>query len=313
MLEGGRGGIELLQNLMTVGLYTLMGYSLFGLELAFKINAVVMIVLGIAAWFVLPKETLLKAGGDKSKANQEVLLGMKTTLRLPEVWMAGVVGFTIYFAYTSMPFFLTYLKDLHALPALAIAAFGIISTSGGRIGMALPAGFIAQRFFGGATGGMAAGLALVCVCALIMAVLPSEEQFTWPAMIMMAVLALLFFFMRALYFAPFGEMGLPQRFSGSVIAIAAFLIYLPSSFAYLLWGYLLDANPGLAGYQYMFAVLGLVAIVGVVVGQILKRRIQSGVGARINLRIQALDAELGLSGDEKTLSGLIDESQPENK
>ena len=129
----------------------------------------------------------------------------------------------------------------------------------------------------------------------------------------MAVLALLFFFMRALYFAPFGEMGLPQRFSGSVIAIAAFLIYLPSSFAYLLWGYLLDTNPGLAGYQFMFAVLGLVALVGVVVAQVLKRRIQSGVEARIKLRIQALDAELGLSGEEKTLSGLIDESVLENK
>ena len=46
LLEGGRGGIELLQNLMTVGLYTALGYSLLGLELAFKVNAIIMIILG---------------------------------------------------------------------------------------------------------------------------------------------------------------------------------------------------------------------------------------------------------------------------
>ena len=307
LLEGGRGGIELLQNLLTVGLYTALGYSLFGLELAFKINAVVMIVLGVAAWFMLPRETLLKSGADSSKANREVLQGMKTTLRLPEVWMAGVVGFAIYMAYTSMPFFLTYLKDLHALPALAIAAFGIISTSGGRIGMALPAGFIANRFFGGATGGMRMGLLLVAVCTVVMTLLPDGEAFTWPAMIMMTVLALLFFFMRALYFAPFGEMGLPQRFSGSVIAIAAFMIYLPSSFAYLLWGYLLDANPGLVGYQLMFGVLALVAVFGVLVAHTLQARIKSGIAERIAERVEQIDAELGLSGEEKTLSELIDQ------
>ena len=65
--------------------------------------------------------------------------------------------------------------------------------------------------------------------------------------------------MRALYFAPFGEMGLPQRFSGSAIAVAAFMIYLPSSFAYLLWGYILDSFPGAVGYAVMFGTLGTVA------------------------------------------------------
>ncbi len=240
LLEGGRGGIELLQNVLTVSLYTALGYSLFGLELAFMVNAIIMIVLGIVAWFVLPKETLLKSGPDTKMANREVAAGMSTMLRLPEVWLAGLAGFTVYMAYTSLPFFLTYLKDVHALPVLAISIFGIASTSGGRIGMALPAGFIADNFLGGAAGGMRLGLLLVALFSLVMTVIPTSGDYTWVAMITMTMLALLFFFMRALYFAPFGEMGLPQRFSGSVISIAAFIIYLPSSFAYLLWGWLLD-------------------------------------------------------------------------
>lgn len=306
LLEGGRGGIELLQNALTVGLYTALGYSVLGLEVAFMVNAVIMMILGVVAWFLLPSETLLKANSSAKLANQEVFAGMKTTLRLPEVWLAGVVGFTVFFAYTSMPFFLTYLSDLHALPVLAIAIFGIISTSGGRIGVALPAGFIADSLLGGATGGMRLGLVVVAVLGFVMAWLPDTDGYAWVAMLTMMGLSILFFFMRALYFAPFGEMGLPQRFSGSVMAVAAFIIYLPTSFAYLLWGFLLDSHPGVDGYHYLFGVLTIVTLLGAAIAHVLKRRMNDGLAARIANKIGKLDESLGLTGKEKTLSELID-------
>ena len=307
LLEGGRGVVELGQNLLTVGLYTAFSYHVFGLELAFMINAVIMILLGVVAWFVLPRQTLLKSGRDAGQANREVRAGMATTLRLPEVWLAGAVGFCVYVAYTAMPFFLTYLKDLHALPLIAISLFGIASTSGGRIGMALPAGFISDRYLGGPAGGMGLGLGLVTIFATAMALLPSDAGFAWPAMGLMTILGFLFFFMRALYFAPFGQMGLPQRFSGSVIAIAAFVIYLPSSFAYLLWGAMLDSRPGAAGYSSVFAVLAAVAAVGAALAYRLKRRIEGGAATRIAERVARVDAALGLDGEEKSMSALIDD------
>ncbi len=70
--------------------------------------------------------------------------------------MAGAAGFAVYMAYPSFPFFLTYLDELHTLPILAISVFGILSTSGGRIAIAFPSGFIADRFFGGSAGGIRA-------------------------------------------------------------------------------------------------------------------------------------------------------------
>jgi sugar phosphate permease len=306
LLEGGRGGIELLQNALTVGLYAFLGYSLLGLEIAFMVNAGIMIVLGVVSWFILPTDTLLKSGTNQKAANREVLAGMAVTLRLPEVWLAGIAGFGVYLAYTSMPFFLTYLQDLHALPVLAISIFGIVSTSGGRIGIALPSGFIADRYLGGASGGLRAGLFCVAVLAALTVILTLNGGGAWLAMGAMIMLSVLFFFMRALYFAPFGEMGLPPRFSGSVIAVAAFLIYLPSSFAYLLWGFILDTYPGALGYALMFAILGVMALIGGWVAHRLHLRIVGGTAARISARVEALDKELGLSGEEKTLSDLVD-------
>ncbi len=305
LLEGGRGGVELFQNTLAVGLYTALGYQVLGLELAFMVNAGIMVILGIVAWFRLPKETLLKSGENTKMANREVLEGMKVTLKLPEVWLAGAAGFAVYMAYTSLPFFLTYLDELHALPVIAISIFGILSTSGGRIAVALPSGFIADKFFGGAAGGIRAGLFGVILLSGAMLLL-STDSGAWLAMVTMLGLAFLFFFMRALYFAPFGEMGLPPRFSGSVIAVAAFVIYLPSTFAYLLWGLILDNSKGIAGYHYLFMILALVACFGVMVAHKLKGRLEGGAANNIAQKIKRLDKDLKLEGSEITLSAQTD-------
>ena len=310
LLEGGRGCVEFVQNAFVVGLYAYLGYSVLGLEVAFMVNACIMIGLGIASWFILPRETLLKSGDDAKKNNAEVKEGMKATMRLPELWLAGIVGFTIFMSYTTMPFFLTFLKEVYILPVLAVSIFGILSTSGGRITVAMPAGFIAERFFGGPSGGMRAGLIGVAALAIVMILMPKTPDYAIPAMVILVALSFLFFYMRALYFAPYGEMGLPPRFSGSAIAIAAFIIYLPATFAYGLWGTLLDKYTGAAGYNFLFGILLTVSFIGAVVATVLKRRIDNGAADRIAAKMAELDAKLGLSGEEKTLVDLIDK---ENK
>ena len=302
VFEGGRGIVELFQNALTVALYATLGYSLLGLELAFKCNAIIMILLGIVAWFRLPGESLLKSTGDGKTKMTEVVEGMKLSLKLPEVWLASLTGFFIYFVYTSLPFYITYLNDLHTLPVLAVSIFGVVATSAGRIGTAFPAGFIAAKFFGGTSGGMRAGLLAVVLLAALMSLLPVSAGFSWVAMAIMMPLILIVFFMRALYFAPYGEMGLPPRFSGSVIAIAAFVVYLPSSFAYLLWGYLLDSFPGETGYRYLFGILACAALLGALVAMQLRRRISTDANQRIAEKVSELDRKLGLSGEEKSFS-----------
>lgn len=302
VFEGGRGIVELFQNALTVALYATLGYSLLGLELAFKCNAIIMILLGIVAWFRLPGESLLKSTGDGKTKMTEVVEGMKLSLKLPEVWLASLTGFFIYFVYTSLPFYITYLNDLHTLPVLAVSVFGVVATSAGRIGTAFPAGFIATKFFGGTSGGMRAGLLAVVLLSALMSLLPASAGFSWVAMAIMMPLILIVFFMRALYFAPYGEMGLPPRFSGSVIAIAAFVVYLPSSFAYLLWGYLLDSFPGETGYRYLFGILACAALLGALVAVQLRRRISTDANQRIAAKVSELDRKLGLSGEEKSFS-----------
>ena len=302
ILEGGRGLIEFLQNAITLGLYAWLGNSVLGLEVAFMLNGGVMVLLGIICWFVLPREPLLKSSDTSGDMMEEVREGMKVTLAMPEIWLAGVSGFFIYFAYTSLPFYVTYLDESFALPALAASIFAILSTSVGRISSAFVAGFVTNRLFGSSAGGMQAGLILIALLGTALALMPTSQSLVWIAMSLLMPLVFIIFFMRALYFAPYGEMGLPPRFSGSVIAVAAFVVYAPSSFGYLLWGYLLDTFPGDSGYRYLFATLAIIGIAGAVSAIFLRRRMGEGLRERIARKVTQVDTKLGLKGEEKTFA-----------
>ena len=302
ILEGGRGLIEFLQNAITLGLYAWLGNSVLGLEVAFMLNGGVMVLLGIICWFVLPREPLLKSSDTSGDMMEEVREGMKVTLAMPEIWLAGVSGFFIYFAYTSLPFYVTYLDESFTLPALAASIFAILSTSVGRISSAFVAGFVTNRLFGSSAGGMQAGLILIALLGTALALMPTSQSLVWIAMGLLMPLVFIIFFMRALYFAPYGEMGLPPRFSGSVIAVAAFVVYAPSSFGYLLWGYLLDTFPGDSGYRYLFATLAIIGIAGAVSAIFLRRRMGEGLRERIARKVTQVDAKLGLKGEEKTFA-----------
>jgi sugar phosphate permease len=302
ILEGGRGLIEFLQNAITLGLYAWLGNSVLGLEVAFMLNGGVMVLLGIICWFVLPRDPLLKSSNTSGDMMEEVREGMKVTLAMPEIWLAGVSGFFIYFAYTSLPFYVTYLDESFTLPALAASIFAILSTSVGRISSAFVAGFVTNRLFGSSAGGMQAGLILIALLGTALALMPTSQSLVWIAMSLLMPLVFIIFFMRALYFAPYGEMGLPPRFSGSVIAVAAFVVYAPSSFGYLLWGYLLDTFPGDSGYRYLFATLAIIGIAGAVSAIFLRRRMGEGLRERIARKVTQVDAKLGLKGEEKTFA-----------
>ena len=148
---------------------------------------------------------------------------------------------------------------------------------------------------------------VVAVLGVALALLPNSQDFVWAAMALLVPLFFMIFFMRALYFAPYGEMGLPQRFSGSVIAMASFIVYLPSSFAYLLWALILDGNPGAQGYALMFFALSIVSVVGFLLARALRQRMRRGTADRVAVLVAELDAKLGLQGREKRLSDLINQ------
>jgi hypothetical protein len=57
----------------------------------------------------------------------------------------------------------------------------------------------------------------------------------------------------------------------------------------------------------MFAALSAIALIGWLLALQLNKRINDGAAKRIAAKIKKMDEDLGLLGEEKTLSKLIDE------
>ncbi|MFE7355140.1 hypothetical protein ACFU8Q_18560 [Streptomyces sp. NPDC057543] len=54
----------------------------------------------------------------------------------------------------------------------------------------------------------------------------------------------------------------PNQVSGTAFGIACLVGYAPGMFAFLVYGAILDANPGAAGYHLVFILMAALALVG---------------------------------------------------
>ena len=62
----------------------------------------------------------------------------------------------------------------------------------------------------------------------------------------------------------------------------------------------------------MFFAISVVSIVGLLLARSLRQRTHSGTAQRVAQQVAQLDASLGLQGDEKKLSELIDQANNKN-
>ena len=67
---------------------------------------------------------------------------------------------------------------------------------------------------------------------------------------------------RALYFAVFQEGKIPLSITGTAVGIISIVGYTPDIFASPNMGYLLDSFPGVLGHQYVFGMLVIFSILG---------------------------------------------------
>ncbi|MBK4933135.1 MFS transporter, partial [Klebsiella pneumoniae] len=73
---------------------------------------------------------------------------------------------------------------------------------------------------------------------------------------------------------PMDEIGTPREFAGSAMAFGCIIGYMPSMFAYTLYGSLLDNFSGIQGYNYVFSVMVAFSLLGFICATLLTRRMK---------------------------------------
>jgi hypothetical protein len=69
---------------------------------------------------------------------------------------------------------------------------------------------------------------------------------------------------RGLYFSILNDGDIPIALSGTAIGLVSIIGYSPDIFATPLYGYLLDTYPGIKGFQFIYMILGVSSIIGLI-------------------------------------------------
>ncbi|NLP63197.1 MFS transporter [Paraburkholderia sacchari] len=274
-LEGGRGVIDTLVAFSALGLFVVMGSGPGGFKAAILMYSVIDILVGVLTFFLL-------SGADKhSPAERDAsqvsgLAALKMAIRLPKLWLVSLNVFMVYVVYCGLTYFIPYLKYVYGLPVGLVGAYGIINQYGLKIVGGPLGGYLSDKKFGSAISYIrAAFFALIPMMAVILC-LPGKPEYMIAGMIATLGFSLIVFTMRGVFWAPMEEAGIPNEISGAAFGVACLIGYAPGMFAFMIYGAMLDAYPGVTGYHYVFGSMTAMALIGIGVANVLARVTRTG-------------------------------------
>lgn len=278
-LEGGRGVVDTIVAFSALGVFVALGSGAAGMKSAIMFYAIIDIAAGIVTWFLLsngpakPAETQATATQD-GEAQTGAGGGIFAAMRVPAIWLVSLNVFMVYIVYCGLTYFIPYLKEMYSLPVALVGAYGIINQYFLKVLGGPTGGFLADKKFRSASRYIRwAFLALLPVMAVIFA-LPKGPGYIFPAMAATLSFAFIVFSMRGVFWAPMSEIGIPSNITGSAFGLGCLIGYAPGMFAYTVYGSILDAFPGQQGYNYVFALMSILAVIGFLVASALTRMIR---------------------------------------
>ena len=272
LLEGGRGVIDTLVAFSALGIFVALGSGEAGLKSAILFYSVIDILAGTLIWL------LLKNGDTQVSAKPKKGIGnLLEAIKVPGIWLVSLNVFMVYIVYCGLTYFIPYLKEMYGLPVALVGAYGIINQYFLKILGGPAGGFIADKKFKSTSRYLKwAFLALLPLMGVIL-LIPKSPGFIYAGMAATLSFALIVFSMRGVFWAPMGEVGIPPHITGSAFGIGCLIGYAPGMFAYVIYGSILDHFPGEQGYNYVFSLMSVLALIGFMVSSLLYRSVQNRV------------------------------------
>lgn len=264
IMEAGRGAVDTLVAFCALGIFAAFGSNKAGLKAAILFYSAVPFIIGILSYFLLEPDEIhvVTEDGTQIDKNKAALNGVIKALKNKNIWLVSFNVFAVYCVYCGLTYFIPFLKEIYALPAVLIGAYGIINQYalkmlGGPIG-----GFITDKVLHSATKYLQIVFVISGIMLVGFAFLPHGKINIYLAMLITLSIGACVFSMRAIFFAPMDEVSVPREITGSAMSLGAFIGYLPGAFLYSVYGSILDKNPGIAGYRIVFLVMAVFAGVG---------------------------------------------------
>ncbi|AHG18543.2 membrane protein [Chania multitudinisentens RB-25] len=272
--ETGRGIVDTVVAFSALAVFAWFGGGYLGFKAGILFYSSIAILVGVVLFFAMngrAEEPAAKNEQDKTEK-----AGFGSILKNKTVWLIAFSVFCVYAVYCGLTFFIPFLSDIYALPIALVGAYGIINQYclkmvGGPIG-----GLISDKVLKSPSKYLFYTFIISVVLLLVLIILPHEQMPVYLGMVCTLVFGAVIFTQRAVFFAPIGEAGVSEKNTGAAMALGSFIGYAPAMFCYSLYGHVLDANPGIVGYQIVFGLMAVFACAGICVSALLIMNIRQG-------------------------------------
>lgn len=271
-LEAGRGVVDTIVAFSALGVFAMLGKGSFALKGSILFFSGVVIVVGILCYTVVQDDKpILGADGKPLNKNKVAWDGVIEAIKMPGIWVVSFTIASIYSVYCGLTYFIPFLRDIYGMPLTLIGAYGIMNQYGLKMVGGPVGGILSDKVCHSAAKFLRIALVVSIFAMAGFMMLPHESMNIYVGMACTLLFGAIVFCMRGVFFAPIDEIKVPKHISGAAMSIACIFGYAPQMFAFTLYGSMLDAHPGMAGYRMVFSTMIGFAVVGVVISTILIR------------------------------------------
>lgn len=190
-------------------------------------------------------------------------------LRIPSVWLIGIMGFAGYMTGKIMVYVTPYLQDSFGISLSLATLINAIVGYGVAVVMSPVAGIMTDKFRSASKVLLMMLIAFI-ISLIVLIVTPTQAAFT-PIIIVVAVLAAAFYAIdQTNWFTPLSEINFPETARGTIIGITSVMMFSSDAFIYNIFGSFLEKD-GNAGYSKIFFTTLAIAVVGAAATIILRR------------------------------------------
>ena len=267
-LDGGRGIVAASMGSIGVFVFTIVltsdieSASVLERQEAFRY--VILLSSFMVAFIGLLVLIFLRNMEDKN-TNFELplntLTNIKSVLKNESIWLLMLIIMCAYVGYKVTDIYSLYASEVMLYDQIEAAEVGALQLYLRPI-VCIAIGLIADR-----TKNMfwiIFGFITMLIGALIFSFGIIKPDMNFIFFLSLVILAVGTYSIRALYFAVLKEANVAFALTGTAVGIISVVGYSPDIFAGPIMGYLLDENPGIIGHQYVYFMLVIFSIIGLI-------------------------------------------------
>lgn len=229
---------------------------------------VLILVLGILGIIFIPHFK-----GEINKTSKLDIKGMTEAIRNPGVLWGAVGMLFIYAVYQGLTYTTPFMTGFFAAPLALVSIIGLIRNYGIGLVAGPISGWTAQKV--GAPSKALIGFLIISIGVLfIFLVLPRNPDMVIAVSVLVCVMAFFAYGGYSIATSTLTEVKVPLRIFGSAAGLYSLIGFLPDCFIHTWFGSILDAQ-GNAGYNTMFIILIVSAIIGIFCMFMLRRYIKN--------------------------------------